>query len=358
MATPRDTLATLVERLFQPTAAQRRDGAMGAELEVIPIRTRSLQRVPINATQGGPGSADIAREAARVERWQEETDDYGAPSWNMPDGGRLSYEPGGQFEIASPVCSSAADLSDHLRSVLRVLRTSAASADVQLLAIGIDPYNAIDAVALELHAPRYDAMTEYFNAIGEPGVRMMRQTASLHVSVEVGHNVMQRWGLLNALAPYLIAMFANSSRYGGGPTGYASYRAHQWQTLDRTRTGLPFDSADPIGAYTQFARNAGRILTEDADHLTTLFPEIRPRGYFEIRSLDAMEPDRIAHALQFISTLIHDPDTAAASLRIIGTPDSSLLARAALNGRSDPLLKPRIDQLEQLVTEASGITPP
>ncbi|MEO7040897.1 MAG: glutamate-cysteine ligase family protein [Gemmatimonadaceae bacterium] len=357
MATATETLHGLIEQLFQPGANPRPDGSMGAEFEVIPIRNRSLRRVPIHATQEGPGTADIARDAARLQGWEEETDDYGAPRWNMPDGGRLCYEPGGQFEIISPVFASASDLSIHLRNSLRVLRASAASADVQLLALGIDPYNTIDTVALELHAPRYDVMTAYFNGIGESGVRMMRQTASVHVSVELGPNVMQRWELLNSLAPYLIAMFANSDRYGARSTGYASYRAHQWQTLDPGRTGLPFDAVDPVGAYARFARHAGRILSEDSAHLTTLFPEIRPRGYFEIRSLDSMEPDRIDAALQFISRIVHDPDTASAALRIIGPPDSSLLSHAALNGRSDPLLKPRIDLLERLVAEASRIDP-
>lgn len=355
MTSSSETLRGLVERLFQPAATQRPDGAMGAELEVIPIRNRSLRRVPIHANQEGPGTADIARDAARREGWQEDVDDYGAPRWNMPAGGRLCYEPGGQFEIISPIFASAAGLSIHLRDTIRVLRASAESADVQLLTLGIDPYNTIDTVALELHAPRYDVMAAYFNGIGESGTRMMRQTASVHVSVELGAHVMQRWALLNSLAPYLIAIFANSSRYGGRPTGYASYRAHQWQTLDPTRTGLPFDAVDPVGAYTRFARNAGRILSEDGPHLTTLFPEIRPRGYFEIRSLDSMEPDRIEEALHFISTVVHTADTAAAAASIVGPPDSSLLSRAALNGKSDPLLGTRIGQLEQLIAEASGI---
>jgi len=355
MAPASEPLRELIEPLFQPAVDARPDGAMGAEFEVIPIRSRTRRRVPIHATHEGPGTADVARDAARLGGWKEEIDDYGAPRWNMPDGGRLSYEPGGQFEIVSPVFSSVADLSLHLRDTLRVLRASAASADIQLLALGIDPYNTSDEVALELHAPRYDLMTAYFDAIGESGVRMMRQTASVHVSVELGPDVMQRWKLLNSLAPYLTAMFANSSSYGGRPTGYASYRTHQWQTLDPTRTGLPFDAVDPVGAYTRFARDAGRILSDDSAHITTLFPEIRPRGYFEIRSLDSMEPDRIDAALQFISSIVHNADTTTAALRIIGSPDSSLLSRAALNGRSDPLLNTRIDQLERLVAEASGV---
>jgi glutamate--cysteine ligase len=182
---------------------------------------------------------------------------------------------------------------------------------------------------------------------------MMRQTASLHVSVELGPSVMDRWALLNSLAPYLTASYANSSIYAGATTGYASYRSRLWQTLDNTRTGLPFDQVDPIGAYARFASRAGRILDDDRAHLTTLFPEIRPRGYFEIRSLDSMEPDRIEAALMFISGLIHDPGAAASAQQVLGAPDAALLGRAAEYGRSDPFINARLESLEKIAAESS-----
>lgn len=344
-------MRTLVEALFHPPQPANPDGSMGAELELIPIRDRSHRRVLIDANDEGPGSAAIIRDAGAARGWREEVDTYGAPSWIMPDGGHVFYEPGGQIEISSPVFPSAGGLEKFLRDVVRSIRESARGANVVFLSDGVDPYNSLDTVPLELTAPRYEAMTRYFDAISTSGARMMRQTASLQVSVELGAHPFERWALLNALAPYLIAAYANSPRYEGRPTGYASYRARLWQTLDRTRTGLPFDNHDPVGAYARFAENAGRILDDDNAHLTTLFPEIRPRGYFEIRSMDSMEPDRVGEALQFISRLVHDDDVAAEARELIGDPDAALLPRAAEHGRTDPVIDAPLKVLDILVAD-------
>lgn len=344
-------MRSLVEALFRPAREPHPDGSMGAELELIPTRSKSRRRVLIESGSDGKGSADIIRAASVGHDWREEVDGYGAPSWMMPDGGRISYEPGGQIEISSPVLPSASDLATFLQDAVLRLRESARKADVELISSGVDPYNSLDAVPLELHAPRYEAMTRYFDSIGASGARMMRQTASLQVSVELGERPFERWALLNALAPYLIAEFANSPTYERTPTGYVSYRAHLWQTLDRTRTGLPFDAGDPVGAYAHFAESAGRILDDDAAHLTTLFPEIRPRGYFEIRSMDSMEPDRIGEALQFISRIVHDDDVAAEARQLVGDPDASLLSRAAGAGRDDTVIDSPLKVLEILAED-------
>jgi len=345
------SLRTLVDGLFRPSHPGHPDGSMGAELELIPIRNRSHRRVLIDRSDDGPGSADIIRDAGASHGWREETDAYGAPSWVMPDEGHIFYEPGGQIEISSPVFPSAAALEKFLRGVVHAIRDSARAADVVFLSNGVDPYNSLETVPLQLSAPRYEAMTRYFDSIGASGARMMRQTASLQVSVELGSRPFERWALLNSLAPYLVAAYANSPNYEGRPTSYASYRARLWQTLDRTRTGLPFDSKDPVGAYTRFAEHAGRILDDDAAHLTTLFPEIRPRGYFEIRSMDAMEPDRVGEALQFISRLVHDQDVAEEAQEIVGNPDASLLPRAAEFGRADATIDAPLKVLDILAAD-------
>lgn len=343
----------LVQGLFQPGSLGHSPDSMGAELELIPIRATSRKRVGIHGRNQGPGTADVARDAARGRAWREEVDSYGAPSWIMPDGGRICYEPGGQIEISSPVFQSAGRLESFLRSTVSALRDSAGQAGITLLTTGVDPYNSLDGVSLELQAPRYDAMTRYFDSIGQSGARMMRQTASLQVSVELGAHMVDRWALLNALAPYLVAGYANSPIYAGAPTGYASYRARLWQTLDSTRTGLPFDKIDPVGAYARFASAAGRIVDDDAVHITTLFPEVRPHGYFEIRSMDSMEPDRVGEALRFVSRIVHNDDVAREAMRVIGNPDPVLLQRAATLGRLDTVIDERLNVLERLVAESS-----
>ena len=344
----------VVEPLFRPQHPGRSDRAMGVELELIPVREETHRRVGIAADADGRGTADIARDAAVQGGWVEQTDAYGSPSWVLPGGGRITYEPGGQIEISSPVFESVAALGDFMRAAVVALREPASAAGVSLLAVGVDPYNAIEEAPLLLHAPRYDAMARHFDSIGPWGARMMRQTASLQISLELGAHPLERWALLNALAPYLVAAFANSATYAGSETHHASYRAHLWQMLDPTRTGMPFDAADPVAAYCGFASAATRIMSDDEEHLTTLFPEVRPRGYFEIRSIDSMEPDRAAVALRFISALVHDPDVAAEAARVVGAPDPALLERAARFGRSDPLINRRLTALERLAGSSSA----
>jgi glutamate--cysteine ligase len=339
----------MVAELFRARDNARPDGSIGAELELIPVRDATRRRVRIASDREGSGTAEIIRVSALAHSWREAIDAYGAPSWTAPDTSRISYEPGGQIEISSPVFPSPTDLEHSLRDTVSILRDAAGANGISLLSTGVDPYSEIEEVTLELRAPRYESMTRYFDSIGPSGVRMMRQTASLQVSVELGANPMERWTLLNALTPYLLAASVNSPIYAGQTTGYASYRAHLWQTLDNTRTGLPFDTADPVDAYTTFALHAGRILSDDAAHLTTLFPEIRPRGYFEIRSMDAMEPDRVGDTLRFIHAIIHRADVAAEARELIGDPDPELLKRAALLGRSDPLIDQHLSALESIV---------
>ncbi len=342
------SLRDQVKQLFT-SAAARPAGAIGAELELIPVYARDKSRVGIGGTASRRGTADVIRVVAGSHDWDERVDAYGAPAWATSDGGRISYEPGGQIELSSPVFSSHTELTKLLTRTVAALREAASDADIELLAVGADPYNDIDAAPLALHAPRYELMAAYFDRISPDGARMMRQTAALQINIELGEQPFMRWRLLNALAPYLTARFANSPRYAGRETGYASYRAQLWRSLDCTRTGLPYSDNDPIGEYARFAADAGRILDDDSAHLTTLFPEVRPRGYFELRCIDALGPPALSEALELVSTLTTDDDRASAAAELLGAPDAALLDRAAVHGAADPLIRHRLDALDAIL---------
>lgn len=345
----RDLVAALFAPVSTAGATPRSNAAIGAELELIPVHSESKGRVRIHGEPGRPGAAEVIRAATGMTRGLSETvDAYGAPAWDITAGGRISFEPGGQIEISSPVCDSADALVQFLRGIVGQLRLAAAGFGIDLLAVGVDPYNSIDRVQAQLHAPRYDAMALHFDSIGPAGVAMMRQTASLQISVELGPRPFERWRLLNALAPYLTAAFANSRLHAGRDTGHASHRALLWQQLDRSRTGLAYSATDPVGAYTTFAERAARILSDDAAHLTTLFPEVRPRGYFEIRSIDSVELHRAAQAIRLVSALALDNSATAAALELLGDPDMAMLYRAATAGRADRLIRSRLKQLETI----------
>jgi glutamate--cysteine ligase len=204
-------------------------------------------------------------------------------------------------------------------------------------------------------------MTRYFDSIGPSGVRMMRQTAALQINVERGENPLDRWLLLNAISPVVTALFSNSSHYAGKKTNHVSYRAHLWRTLDDSRTGIPCDERDPAAAYTNFALDAyamhsgnaqhpyltfrewmrdAQIGMEEWDfHLSTLFPEVRPKEYFELRSADTIDVEWLAAPVVFVTSIVYDRDSAQRAFEIVGTPNPDLLELAGIKGLANPALR-------------------
>ena len=139
----------------------------------------------------------------------------------------------------------------------KILREAMSNAGIELVARGVDPFNDIDGSAAPASSRSlYERMTRYFDSIGPSGVRMMRQTAALQINLERGGDPKSRWRLLNGLAPIVVALFANSQQYAGKPTGWASYRAQLWRTLDPSRTGIIYDEAHHVERYLGFALDA------------------------------------------------------------------------------------------------------
>lgn len=303
-----------------------------------------------------PSSLALVRAVAGPGGWTEIPAGDDPPSWAQPGGGRLSFEPGGQLELSSPVAKTASRLIRDLQCTAQLIASSFEREGIILEAIGVDPHNELADVPLQLHRPRYERMTRYFDSIGESGARMMRQTASLQINVEGGTKPLERWRLLSELSPYVTAIFANSPTYAGEKTGRSSYRAHLWRTLDPSRTGLPGMNGNPAAQYLEFALNAGAIMyggdapyptfgqwietgvPTPADwelHLTTLFPEVRPRRYFELRSADAISPDDIAAPISFVAGLVYDETSSHAAAELLDSSAVVSLETAGAKGFRD-----------------------
>jgi glutamate--cysteine ligase len=70
-------------------------------------------------------------------------------------------------------------------------------------------------------------------------------------------------------------------------------------------------------------------------HLSTLFPEVRPKEFFEIRSPDAVASDRLAAPLVFVTGIAYDEVSASAAASLAGAPSEKLLERAGRFGFGD-----------------------
>ena len=347
------------ERLFAPDARDRR--FIGAEVEMLALLADSGWPCPLEPTaEEGRSTLGFLREYGASRGWGERRSAKGSPYFALPNGSTLTFEPGGQLELCTVPSGSVSNLIRETKAVLQDLRAAAGSDGIVLASVGIDPENPIERVPLQLSSPRYVAMTRYFETIGPSGVRMMRQTAATQLSVDPGPRPEERWRLLCDLAPYLTAIFVNSPRYAGRETGDRSFRARCWRQLDPSRTGIPHPHCSAVDAYTRFAleavdmtrtteagvyRTFGEWASEDdateaqwENHLTTLFPEVRPRGHLELRSIDAVEPDLVGAALVLVAGLVYDPDTARTARELVDTGDEEMLNRAAHCGLRDGVL--------------------
>ena len=190
---------------------------------------------------------------------------------------------------------------------------------------------------------------------------MMCSTAATQVNLDIGRDRAEagrRWHLLHAVGPTLLAAFANSPMHLGRPTGWKCGRQRVWQRLDPDRTAPP-SGDDPVAAYTDFAldapvmlhRNGGadwcappgqrfrdRLGTaegatdQDLDlHLSTLFPPVRARGWFEVRYVDAQPVAWWPVPMAVLAALVEDPAATTAALdACAGLDDWEAAARVGL----------------------------
>ena len=330
---------------------------IGVEVEFIPVDSATGRRCPIDS-EGVTSTLPLLRRFGGRQGWEESCTSKGTPSFSIPLGGSITFEPGGQLEYSSPPCRTASALLAQLRAVVLPLRAAAASEGIDLLASGIDPLNPIERAPLLTQAKRYQRMAEYFATRGPAGARMMRQTASFQVNLDFDDEPWLRWRVLNAAAPYVTAIFANSSIYAREPTGYQSSRSAAWRSVDPMRTGLPYDERYPVEGYLDFAlaapamlfptiegdyppfgewlNRAAPTIEEWHDHLSTLFPEVRPRGHLELRSADAVAPCWFAAPIALVAGILYEPGALRAADDLLGPPEPVLLERSAHSGVHDP----------------------
>lgn len=246
----------------------------------------------------------------------------------LPAGGTITIEPGGQVELVSLPAPDAAALIAAIEADTQVLSARFAAHGLALVALGLDP---VRPAKRTLDAPRYIAMEQYFAAHSPAGIDMMTRTASLQLNIDFGPEPDRTWRLAHHLAPFLAATFANSPTSNGADDQPISRRQQIWAATDRSRTR-------PVGAapsdWHRYVLDANVMLRHgergiqpslnsrpfaeslangppptqaDLDlHLTTLFPPFRPRGYLELRMIDALPRHGRAAAIAAVWTLLTD----------------------------------------------------
>src|SRR6201996_5757547 len=237
--------------------------------------------------------------------------------------GAITLEPGGQFELSGAQVDNVHDTASELSGHLAQTREVAAPLGIGFLGIGMTP-DWTRAEVPVMPKGRYKIMTAYMPKVGTLGLDMMYRTCTVQTNLDFASeaDMVKKLRVSLALQPVGTALFANSPFTEGKPNGFLSFRSEIWRDTDNQRAGtLPWafepgmgferwvDYAldvpmyfvkrgdDYIDVAGQSFRDlmAGRLpglpgeratVSDWANHVSTIFPEVRLKRYLEMRGSD------------------------------------------------------------------------
>jgi len=397
LGTAREHVARIAFGAPRPSAddhkAPETPGGIGLEPEYFVVRVDQLgtplgrPRLYRDDTTGEPGILDWLEEAAtdgsrRSFKASHPFTGGAVPRFDLACGGQLTFEPGGQVEHSTRVHEHAAGAMEDLERVRSLLAEIFERQGCAVTALGVDPWHDVDGVPQQLPGGRYRAQADFYETKSRFGRIMMRNSTSLQINLDFGDTqevAVERWNITNLVSPLITCTFSTSPGcIRGEPNRFASRRAQVWRQLDPTRTGfssgfLAGDDDEPALAYADqvldsdvmLFRRAGApqgmatggpgftfrnwiesghpefgvATMDDLDyHLTTVFPEVRARGFMELRAADGLPADLAAPFVVFLTGLVYDPTARAQALELLSPHRphlASLWERAARQGLGD-----------------------
>lgn len=265
--------------------------------------------------------------------------------------GAISLEPGGQFELSGAPVETIHQTCREGNAHLAQLREIAEPLGIRFLGLGGSPKWTLAETPV-MPKSRYEIMTRYMPKVGSHGLDMMYRTCTIQVNLDFGSeaDMRRKMQVSLKLQPLATALFANSPFTGGRPNGLQSWRGEIWRDTDNERSGMPrfcfspdFGFADYVewaldvpmyfvirdGQYhdmthmtfRQFMNGAARNELSDglptmgdwANHLSTLFPDVRLKRFLEMRGADGGPWRRICALPAFWVGLLYDEEALAAT---------------------------------------------
>ncbi len=311
---------------------------IGTEHEKFAYRLEDLRPLPYD----GRRSIRAILEGLQRFGWRPVLED-GNPVALTKDGGSVTLEPGGQFELSGDKLETLHETCDEVHEHLAQVKEVAGELGVGLLGVGFLP-KWTRAEMPWMPKGRYRIMKAYMPTKGALGLDMMLRTCTVQVNLDFDSegDMVRKFRVGLALQPVATALFANSPFAEGKPTGFLSYRSFVWSDTDPDRCGiLPFVFEDGMGfeRYVEYMLDvpmyfvhrdgryidaagqsfrdflAGRLpalageaptMDDWVDHLTTVFAETRLKHFLEMRGADAGPWRRICALPAFWVGLMYD----------------------------------------------------
>jgi len=338
--TPIEARSELVEWIAsgeKPRDAWR----LGTEHEKVPFYRADASPVPYD---GGRGIRALLEGMRDRTGWQPIMEgDHPIGLFDEAGGGAISLEPGGQFELSGAPLQSLHDTARETAQHLSDVKAVAEDLGIGFLTLGMSPLWT-RAETPVMPKDRYRIMTNYMPKVGSLGLDMMYRTSTVQVNMDYASeaDMVKKLRVSLALQPIATAIFANSPFTDGKPNGFLSMRSHIWLDTDADRTGMmAFAFEDGFGyeryvdwaldvpmyfvkrgtTYHDVAGASFRDLlagsfslmpgerathSDWANHVSTLFPEVRLKRYLEMRGADVGGPEHIVALSAFWTGLLYD----------------------------------------------------
>jgi glutamate--cysteine ligase len=274
--------------------------------------------------------------------------------FDVTGGGAISLEPGGQFELSGApvetVHQTCSELMAHLAQVKEVARPLG----IGFLGLGMIPTWSRAQIPM-MPKGRYRIMTAYMPKVGKLGLDMMYRTCTVQTNIDYSSeaDMVKKLRVSLALQPVATAMFANSPFTDGKPNGFLSFRSEIWRDTDTDRSGMlpwAFEPGMGFERYVDYALSvpmyfvkrgeryidvagqsfrdlmAGRLeglpgehatISDWANHVSTIFPEVRLKRYLEMRGADGGPWRRLPALPAYWVGILYDDDSLQAAWDLV-----------------------------------------
>src|SRR5215472_7691564 len=262
---------------------------------------------------------------------------------DVTGGGAISLEPGGQFELSGAPLATIHRTCSELMAHLAQLREVAEPLGIGFLGIGMTPNWSRSEMPM-MPKGRYRIMTAYMPKVGRLGLDMMYRTCTVQANLDFSSeaDMVKKLRVSLALQPVATALFANSPFTEGKPNGFLSFRSEIWRDTDPDRSGMLPWAFEPGMGYERWADYAlevpmyfvkrgdryidvagrsfrelmaGKLaelpgeratVSDWANHLSTIFPEVRLKRYLEMRGADGGPWARLPSLSAYWVGLLYD----------------------------------------------------
>ncbi len=302
---------------FRAQSKGRDNLKVGLEHEKFGIRPSSLSSLPFD----GPGGIEEILLRLHRLRGYERTLENGRTIGLEADGTKfITLEPGGQLELSGMPKTTIPELEEELRNHLTELREVSEDLDCVWLALGRNPLVPLEEIPW-MPKKRYRIMRSYMPRRGSRGLYMMKMTATVQANLDYTdeEDACRKLRISMGLSPIVTALFANSSITPGLPLDgkpAMDRRYLEWLDTDPDRCGLLDFVFRPEFRFREYADwlldvpiyflvrdgklidcsgesfrrlvERGEATMDDFElHMSTVFPEVRLKGFIEVRGADA-----------------------------------------------------------------------